>query len=151
MRLVLDTNVLLYYIRDNVTAEFLERSYGLLGDPTNEPIISIVTVAEIQVLAYRNRWGKDKIATLDRLLKRLPIIDVRYQNLVDAYIDIELYSLNIHPARKREGSAIKMGKNDIWIAATAHITNAHLVSSDSDFKHLDGSYLELIEYERQLR
>jgi len=38
-----------------------------------------------------------------------------------------------------------MGKNDIWIAATANITHSHLLTTDNDFDHLDKQYLELIK------
>lgn len=38
-------------------------------------------------------------------------------------------------------SAIKMGKNDLWIAATAVVENAELITTDKDFIHLDGEFL----------
>ncbi|HVK05454.1 MAG TPA: PIN domain-containing protein [Armatimonadaceae bacterium] len=34
-----------------------------------------------------------------------------------------------------------MGKNDLWIAATAHVTGAALLTTDRDFDHLDPDYL----------
>ncbi|MEL7220555.1 MAG: PIN domain-containing protein [Bacteroidota bacterium] len=37
-----------------------------------------------------------------------------------------------------------MGKNDIWIAATASALKIPLITADRDFKHLDGDFLELI-------
>ena len=36
-----------------------------------------------------------------------------------------------------------MGKNDLWIAATAALTDARLLTSDADFKLLDGVFLYL--------
>ncbi len=30
-----------------------------------------------------------------------------------------------------------MSKNDLWIAATAHVSQAVLLSTDNDFAHLD--------------
>ena len=35
-----------------------------------------------------------------------------------------------------------MGKNDIWIAATAAVTGARLLTTDKDFDHFSGVYLE---------
>lgn len=35
-----------------------------------------------------------------------------------------------------------MSKNDLWIAATAHVTGATVLSTDKDFAHLDGVWLE---------
>jgi len=40
-----------------------------------------------------------------------------------------------------------MGKNDLWIAATASVTGAGLMTIDGDFDHLDGKFLELIKIE----
>jgi len=37
-----------------------------------------------------------------------------------------------------------MGKNDLWIAAVAHILGAKLLTSDADFDHLEGVYLDLL-------
>ena len=39
------------------------------------------------------------------------------------------------------GSARKMGKNDLWIAATTAVFNATLLSTDNDFSHLNGQFL----------
>lgn len=36
-----------------------------------------------------------------------------------------------------------MGKNDLWIAATAYAINAKLVTTDKDFDHLNNSFLEI--------
>ena len=42
-----------------------------------------------------------------------------------------------------------MGKNDLWIAATAYVTGSKLITSDKDFDHLDGEYFEVLYFERQ--
>ncbi len=34
-----------------------------------------------------------------------------------------------------------MGKNDLWIAATASIYNVQLITTDKDFDHLKENYL----------
>jgi tRNA(fMet)-specific endonuclease VapC len=36
-----------------------------------------------------------------------------------------------------------MGKNDLWIAATASLLNLKLVTTDRDFDHLETSFLSL--------
>ncbi len=38
----------------------------------------------------------------------------------------------------------KMGKNDVWIAATAKSTGYQLMTMDRDFDHLDKVHLSLI-------
>ena len=37
--------------------------------------------------------------------------------------------------------AVPMSKNDLWIAATAHVSGAMLWSTDKDFGHLYGVWL----------
>jgi len=34
-----------------------------------------------------------------------------------------------------------MGKNDIWIAASAVFTNARILTTDEDFDHLDPDFI----------
>jgi tRNA(fMet)-specific endonuclease VapC len=36
-----------------------------------------------------------------------------------------------------------MGKNDLWIAATAHVLDLTILTSDKDFDHLNGVYLKV--------
>jgi len=40
-----------------------------------------------------------------------------------------------------------MGKNDLWVAATAVVTGSKLISTDKDFEDLNGIYLDLIQIE----
>jgi predicted nucleic acid-binding protein len=39
-----------------------------------------------------------------------------------------------------------MGKNDLWIAATAKVANATLITVDSDFSHLAKSFIQVKKY-----
>jgi tRNA(fMet)-specific endonuclease VapC len=41
-------------------------------------------------------------------------------------------------------AAKNMGKNDLWIAATASVLKIPLLTTDKDFDHLNGIYLEVI-------
>jgi predicted nucleic acid-binding protein len=36
-----------------------------------------------------------------------------------------------------------MGKNDLWIAATASLIGATLLTADKDFSHLQGVFLDV--------
>jgi len=75
---------------------------------------------------------------LDECIK-LPFDDA----ILPLYADIDSFSLGKHPTRKLEGGARPMGKNDIWIAATAAKYNAELITCDKDFLHLDGEFLKV--------
>jgi tRNA(fMet)-specific endonuclease VapC len=77
-----------------------------------------------------------------QLTQTLPVAT---RQLMKAYAEIDAYSQGKHPnLRLSTGmSARNMGKNDLWIAATAHILDATLVSTDKDFSHLDGVFVKL--------
>lgn len=44
-------------------------------------------------------------------------------------------------------SSRNMGKNDLWIAATASAFDLQLVTMDKDFNHLTPSYINLLYVE----
>jgi tRNA(fMet)-specific endonuclease VapC len=39
--------------------------------------------------------------------------------------------------------AVAMKQNDLWIAATAHASNAKLLTTDKDFEHLRGAWIDV--------
>ncbi len=105
--------------------------YGLLSSSTR-PIVSIVTVAELQVLAREFSWGVKKRLDLENLLSYFDVIPIPFAGIIDAYVEVSDFS-------RRAGRA--MGKNDIWIAATTIETGATLLTTDKDFDHLDPALL----------
>jgi predicted nucleic acid-binding protein len=40
-----------------------------------------------------------------------------------------------------------MGKNDLWIAATAAAADLRLITTDKDFNHLKDVFVDLVEIE----
>lgn len=146
MRYTLDTNVLLFYVRDDETRKFIEQNYAPFS-AENRSVISIVSVGEIMVLASANNWGDKKLKLVQKLIDRLIIVELNYQDIINNYIEIEQFNRNIHPSKTRKGSHIKMGKNDVWIAATAMATKSKLITSDKDFMHLDGEFFDVIVIE----
>ena len=61
---LLDTNILLAYVRWQVLARYIEATYQL-GTRNPAPIISVVSEAEIRVLAAQNQWGAFKKRMLE--------------------------------------------------------------------------------------
>jgi predicted nucleic acid-binding protein len=53
------------------------------------------------------------------------------------------------PGKTNPSSAIIMGKNDIWIAATAKVADATLLSIDNDFNHLNKTFIKVRKYNSQ--
>ena len=124
---LLDTNVLLAYVRWQALAQYIEATYQI-GTRQPVPIISVVSEAEIKVLAAQNQWGQFKKRMLEeKMLNFLTIVPIPYKDVVAAYVEIDDYS-------RRHGRV--MGKNDVWIAATARTEGATLLTTDRDFDHL---------------
>jgi tRNA(fMet)-specific endonuclease VapC len=144
MNYVLDTNILLIYLREERTKSFIEAEYDPMGK-NNNPIISIVTVGEIRSIAKRNYWGPKKIRAVEGLMNKLIITDIKYEDVIEKYAEIDAYSQDKIKEKRLGLSARNMGKNDLWIAATTAITNSKLITSDSDFDHLNNQYFELVK------
>lgn len=133
---LLDTNILLAYVRWQALAQYIEATYQL-GKRSQTPIISVVTEAEIRVLAAQNQWGEFKVRMLEeKMLDFLTIVPLPYKDVINAYVEIDDYS-------RRHGRM--MGKNDVWIAATARVENATILTTDHDFDHLH-PHLVMREY-----
>ncbi|MBU0703691.1 MAG: PIN domain-containing protein [Chloroflexi bacterium] len=80
-------------------------------------------------------------STLRDLLGELVIVQLAQGAIVQKYAQIAHFSENVmKPARP-------MGQNDMWIAATASATGATLLTSDSDFDHLDPSFITRIRFD----
>lgn len=109
---------------------------------------SIICTGEIEAISKSNDWGRQKCDDLRALLDPLPTVDVSTPGVVDAYASIQAWTRG-KPVESPRGApppkpAIPMSNNDLWIAATAHALDIPLMSSDSDFLHLDKTWLELI-------
>lgn len=101
-----------------------------------------MTVGEVHAFALRNRWGQSKMSSLQHLFQTLDVIPVTDDAvLINMYAEIDVYSQSKHPTLTLPTSARKMGKNDLWIAATTAVHNAVLLSTDNDFNHLDGLFI----------
>ena len=135
---LLDTNIVLALVRGGPLAEYVDETFELRA-AKERPLISLVTHGEIRVLAHRNKWGKKKMAALDNALNNLVTVDINHPAVLDAYVEIDLYS------QKHPKGARNMGKNDLWIAACAKAAGATLLTTDQDFDHLSP---ELLEVER---
>ena len=142
MKYLLDTNILLIYVRGNSITRKIEEDLQLLtGD--NQLVISVVTVGEIKSLAIKNNWGKNKINKLGQLLNKFIVADINVENITERYAEIDAYSQGKLPHKKGSFSARNMGKNDLWIAATGSVLQIVILTTDGDFDHLAGEYIKL--------
>lgn len=126
---LLDTNVVLTLVRGNALASAIDQRFALRSSNVRSAI-SVVTHGEIRVLAGRNNWGDLRLAALQNALDNLVTVAINHPDVLDAYVEIDLYS------QRYAGGARKMGKNDVWIAACAKAAGATLLTTDKDFNHL---------------
>ena len=131
---LLDTNVVLTLVRGEALAAHIDSTFELRASKVR-PLVSIVTHGEVRVLACRNGWGERKLAALQDALDNLVAVDVSHPDVLDAYVEIDIYSQN------RPAGARNMGKNDLWIAACAKAAGATLLTTDKGFSHLDPELL----------
>lgn len=129
---VLDTNILVHYVREDATWETVRNDYQLLVvEPT--PVISIVTVGELRSLSRQWQWGEVKLDRMEFALGYFLIMPVESSDIVDIYAEIDSH----FQLRGR-----KLGKNDLWIAATTVNLDARLLTTDRDFDELDPLFLK---------
>lgn len=143
MRYVLDTNILLHYLRGTELSIWVDKQYRPLDSTVNESIISVVTVGEIRAIAKINYWGQRRLDKIDSLLDELLITDINTEDLIEKYAEIDAFSQDKIVNKPLGTTARNMGKNDLWIAATASVLNATLLTTDKDFNHLRNAYLNL--------
>ena len=144
MTFFFDTNIFVHYLRESPVYRFIESEYDPLKKG-NTLFTSIVNVAELGSLAIQNGWGTARMNKLNDLLTQFVKTEIRFGKIIDHYIQIEAFSqckLPDLPASHK--TPRNMGKNDLWIAATASVLDAPLLTTDHDFDHLDNVFLKLL-------
>jgi tRNA(fMet)-specific endonuclease VapC len=134
---LLDTSILVHVLRASSLGHRVMREHQLAAR-SERPLISAVSAGELMAFAKRNHWGEAKQRKLRELLQQLVIVDVGAGALLERYADIE-----VHCAAQGR----VLGDNDLWIAATASVTRALLLTTDKDFDPLDGVFLSRAWYD----
>lgn len=101
---ILDTNILVHYVREDLAWTQIRQDYELLlVEPT--PLISIVTAGELRSLATQFDWGSAKRGRMEFALGYFKTVPVDSPEQISIYSEIDNYCLE----RGRV-----MGKNDLW-------------------------------------
>lgn len=137
-KFVLDTNILLHYVRQSELAQEVERELNLISQNAI-PMIASVSIGEMEGFVQRQEWGQAKINRLKKLVEKIAVIDIAAADdqLMNAYATLWNYSKNALPGDKL-GKSIGIGQNDVWIAA--------LVTTDGDFDHLNGKWITVHKF-----
>jgi tRNA(fMet)-specific endonuclease VapC len=117
--LLLDTNVVIQLCRGKDVGQRIDSAYGL-RERIERPLVSVVTVGETLGLAKQWVWGEAKIAVLRDLLAEFVVVDINHKEILDRYAELR--------ALDRSGGW-NLSHNDTWIAATASVTNALLLTT----------------------
>ncbi|HEY2583950.1 MAG TPA: type II toxin-antitoxin system VapC family toxin [Mucilaginibacter sp.] len=140
MNLLLDTNILFYLSRDNSFQVITK-----IINPDNQTIYtSVASIAEIKSIALQNNWGIQKWQVLYDALNKINILEIN-ENLANIYVEIDSFSQRRNPSYTDYPFTTprNMGKNDLWIAATAALLGLKLITTDADFNHLNGVFIEV--------
>ena len=149
-KFLLDTGIVLGYARSAGYVEYVEKKFDIFA---NTPLVSVVSKGEIYSLALQRNWGTNKLKLLDELLRTLPVVDINHDQIIRRYAEIDTYSLgrsSVKPLPQGQ-TARQMGKNDLWIAATASVLRATLLTTDHDFDHLDKVFVDVVYIDPKLK
>jgi predicted nucleic acid-binding protein len=142
-RYILDTGILLGYLRGAQFAAYVEQCYSPFNPP-NVAAMSVVSIGELYSLATQLNWGDEKRNKLAGLLQKVPGVNIYSDDVIRQYAEIDAFSQGKHPNKILGTTSRNMGKNDLWIAATASVLHATLLTTDDDFDHLNGVFLTAI-------
>jgi predicted nucleic acid-binding protein len=147
--IVIDTCVFIHIVRDTATGKKCIEALEKYDEAANVTV-SVATKAELESFIAQNNWGKPKIERLNKILEEITYIDISNadQLLIDSYTEFDAFSkrkIKDKSGNLLNGSARKMGKNDLWIAATAYSLDIPLMTTDGDFDHLNGSMMNIMK------
>lgn len=129
--LLLDTNIVIHLLRDNEIGRRVDASFQI-RHRADRPLISIVTIGECLSLVRQFKWGTQRIEALEALLRELVIVPIDSRPVLDRFGEFHSWTKSIGRT---------LGHNDLWIAATAAATGAHLITTDADFDPLHPDYI----------
>lgn len=144
MIFLFDSNIVLHYVRQSAVMIQIEQDFDPFG-LGNEAWMCVVSKGELRSIAIQNQWGNPRRQRLEELMNDFYPADIFSEETIDCYAEIDAFSQNKLPGKAFGLTARNMGKNDLWIAAAAHILEAKLLTTDSDFDHLGGVYLDLMK------
>ena len=146
-RFLLDTNMLLGFAREAPWARWANEEFRF-GATETMVLTSVVCRGEILALAEKRGWGRRSRMNLEDILNRFPTLDINRQPILNAYARIDAWThgraVDSPGDTAPPKPAIAMTQNDLWIAATAHVSRTTLLSTDKDFDHLDGVWLQSV-------
>ena len=128
---LLDTNVLVHFVRANRLWAWIRGQYNLLATDSR-PLISVVTAGELRSLALQYGWGQAKLDQMEFCLGYFKTVTIHDPSIIERYAAIDSHF---------QSCGHIMGKNDLWIAATTAATGSRLLTTDRDFDPLTPDFI----------
>jgi len=142
MNYLLDTNIIVVYSRASEVADRIEDRFQLF-DNKNSLAVSVVTLGELNALTKMLKLGEKRRDKINKILNSVAKIGLNHKEVISRYGDIDAFSQGKIQHKGKKFSSRNMGKNDMWIAATASVFDLVLVTTDQDFDHLNNAYIDL--------
>jgi predicted nucleic acid-binding protein len=101
-------------------------------------------IFKLRIAALKRNWGAQRVNSIAHELNKFLVIPINSKDILRLYGEIDAFSqgkLKGHPLPTGLSSR-NMGKNDLWIAASAAATGATLLTTDKDFNHLAGVFIK---------
>lgn len=131
--IILDTNILVHWVRLDRTGEHLQQHYHL-DLRLERPLFSTITEGEIRGLAKCWNWGESKLDKVEEILNELVRLEAGLPEIVAAYA-------RLYFEDQRQGQNTK--QNDLWIAASAVAADAVLLTCDRDFEWMSPGLVQV--------
>lgn len=146
-KVVLDTNIWIYLLKGKKPSiKVHEKS---LTAPDLYILLPAAVKAELFSIAHQRNWGSNRKTQLEKLISKSVLIHTN-DAIVHMFAEIDAFSQGKHPEKPLALTPRNMGKNDLWIAATAAVSKSILITADNDFDHLQDSFLEIKKLEPTL-
>lgn len=85
MNYLLDTNIILIYLRSKSSlTTFVDKNFAPFSSQ-NKAVISVVSVGELRSIAIQNKWGDQKMSDLLKFLQKFPIADIHVESIIQRY------------------------------------------------------------------
>ncbi|MGB3619111.1 MAG: PIN domain-containing protein [Catalinimonas sp.] len=144
MLILADTNILYHYIGKKAAVEQL-----LLNRFEADELslaVSVVTIGEMLALRRKSNWKPFLVRNFNSLLNKTVKLDINDAKVLSRYAEIDAYSQKRADYRGQmisNARPMKNHQNDIWIAACGSVAGLTLVTTDRDYDHLDGVFLNV--------
>jgi predicted nucleic acid-binding protein len=125
-----------HLLRNKSTGQAIEAGFELSTRP-ERPLLCSVVEGEIRGLAAWWGWGPAKIAKLEKTLSELVRVSAGEAEVVKSYGVLYAHQTKI---------GLKVGENDLWLAATASAIRGTILTCDSDFQKFDQAMVSYIYF-----